>query len=290
MTVGELVAAFLRDRELGGRSAETLAFYRARLETLRPVWERAADSLALGDLQNCLAAAQTGKRGKPVGQSTRHHNANAITILQRWAVDNELIPKLWARKLPKPGVATRNRIPTDEETRALLRGARPDFVRMYNALRISGARPGELCRARIEDLRSDGKSRWIELEKHKTAAKTGRVRKIPIGAKFGAMVDRAVAQRTAGPIFTRRDGAAWTPQTLSAIFRRRRDRLGLSRELCLYLARHEAGTRIVMTSGIEQAARVLGHAPGSQVTARYSHLAIDYLGACQDAEPGAPDS
>lgn len=286
MTVGELVAAFLEDRRLGGKSTETLAFYRGRLDTLRPIWERGSETITLADVQRCLGAAETGKRGRPVGQSTRHHNANCVDILQKWAFDTELIPKLWARKIPKPGVASRQRIPTDDETRKMLRGARPDFVRIYNALRISGARPGELCRARIEDLRSDAKSRWIELNKHKTAAKTGKPRIIPIGQKLGAMIDRAAALRTSGPIFLKSDGQPWTPHSLSAVFRRRRNRLGLSRDLCLYLARHEAGTRITMTSGIEQAARVLGHAPGSSETSRYVKLQTDYLGACQDAEPG----
>jgi integrase len=289
MTVSELIAAFMADRQLRGAAPETLTFYRCRLKTLETLCgSRAADSLTVADCQAVLAAGELGARGKPVSQSTRHHNANALGILQAWAVDSDLIPKLWAKKLPKPGVASRERLPTEAETRAILKGARADFVRIFHALRRSGARPGELCRARIEDLRSDGRGRWIELAKHKTAAKTGKPRIIPIGSKLGAMIDRAVGARTSGPIFLRRTRpgkplSGWTPETLSAMYRRRRDAAGLPADLCLYLTRHEAGTRIVKTSGVEQAARCLGHAPGSRVTSRYVHLDVAYLGDCQDS-------
>jgi integrase len=287
--VAELIAAFLEDRRLGGAAAETIAFYRCRLRTLKELFgEREAGSLTLADCQAVLAAGELGRNGKPVSQSTRHHNANVLTILQTWAVDSDIISAKWAKKLPKPGVASRDRLPTEKETRALLKGARADFVRIFNALRMSGARPGELCRARIEDLRSDGSARWIELVEHKTRRKTGKARIIPIGAKLGAMIDRAAGARTEGPIFLRRTQpgkplAGWSPGTLTAMYRRRRDAAGLPADLCLYLTRHEAGTRIVKSAGIEQAARCLGHAPGSKVTSRYAHLDVAYLGQCQDS-------
>ena len=66
-----------------------------------------------------------------------------------------------------------------------------------------------------------------------------------------------------------------------ASYSRLRDLVGLPRDLVLYLARHECGTKICRERGIEFARRLLGHANIS-TTQRYMHLDDSELADAQD--------
>src|SRR5215467_14784505 len=103
------------------------------------------------------------------------------------------------RRFEKPRVAQRDRLPTAEETAAIVSRSSPEFRLIYSALRQCGARPGELCRATIADI--DRTANAIVLREHKTARKTGKPRRIPIGRKLGDLLNQAIAQRTEGPVF-----------------------------------------------------------------------------------------
>jgi integrase len=111
--------------------------------------------------------------------------------------------------------------------------------------------PGELCRATIADV--DRANRVITLKEHKTARKTGQVRRIPIGRKLGELLDQAIGDRTDGPVFLSPSGRVWNVGNLSRTYSRLRDQAGLPKDLVLYLARHECGTKICREKGIEYA-------------------------------------
>src|SRR5262249_16491928 len=121
----------------------------------------------------------------------------------------------------------------------------------------------------------------IVLKQHKTARKTGKPRRIPIGRKLGELLDQAIGGRQAGPIFLSPAGTAWSVSNLSRTYSRRRGLAGLPRDLVLYLARHECGTKICREKGIEYARRLLGHANIS-TTQRYMHLDERELAEAQD--------
>ena len=76
-------------------------------------------------------------------------------------------------------------------------------------------------------------------------------------------------------------GKAWRVENLSRTYSRPRDQAGLPRDLVLYLARHECGTRICRLKGIEYARRLLGHTNIS-TTQRYMHLDERELAEAQD--------
>jgi site-specific recombinase XerC len=117
----------------------------------------------------------------------------------------------------------------------------------------------------------DRANRVITLKVHKTARKTGQPRRIPIGRKLGELLDQAIDTRTEGSIFLSPAGKAWSVPNLSRTYSRLRDEAGLPRDLVLYLARHECGTKICREKGIEYARRLLGHTNIS-TTQRYMHL------------------
>ena len=170
-------------------------------------------------------------------------------------------------------------MPTPAETEAILARASPAFRLIYSALRQCGARPGELCRATIAEV--DRAACVITLKEHKTARKTGKPRRIPIGRKFGELLDQAIGNRTEGPVFLSPKGRQWKVANLSRTYSRLRDLARLPRDLVLYLARHECGTKICREKGIEFARRLLGHANIS-TTQRYMHLDDRELADAQD--------
>jgi site-specific recombinase XerD len=98
---------------------------------------------------------------------------------------------------------------------------------------------------------------------------------------LSALLDQAIGQRTEGPVFLSPAGKAWTVPNLSRTYSRLRDVAGLSRDLVLYLARHECGTKICGEKGIEYARRLLGHSNIS-TTQRYMHLDDRELADAQD--------
>ena len=118
------------------------------------------------------------------------------------------------------------------------------------------------------------------LKDHKTARKAGKPRRIPIG-KLGELLNQAIGGRQAGPTFLSPAGMAWTVPHLSRTYSRPRDNAGLPRDLVLYLARHECGTKICREKGIEYARRLLGHA-NIATTQRYMHLDDRELAEAQD--------
>jgi site-specific recombinase XerD len=95
------------------------------------------------------------------------------------------------------------------------------------------------------------------------------------------LLHQAIGTRTEGPIFLSPAGTAWTVPNLNRTYGRLRDNAGLPRDLVLYLARHEGGTKICRDKGIEYARRLLGHANIS-TTQRYMHLDDRELADAQD--------
>ncbi|HEY3967358.1 MAG TPA: site-specific integrase [Planctomycetaceae bacterium] len=257
------------------RSPATLGFYRTRLKRFREAYNsRDLATLTPLEIDEHLAVAGMG-----MSDSTKHHNVVALQRLQKFAIENKLIERPVFGKLEKPRVGRRDRVPTAAETAALLAQASPQFRLIYAALRQCGARPGELCRATIADV--DRVNRVITLKEHKTAHKTGQARRIPIGKKLGELLDQAIGTRMIGPVFLCPSGRAWQVANLSRTYSRLRDSAGLPRDLVLYLARHECGTKICREKGIEYARRLLGHTNIS-TTQRYMHLDEAELADAQD--------
>jgi len=274
MLIPELTEKFLAHCARN-RAPATLAFYRSRLKLFCERFnERELGTLTPLEIDEHLALAGAG-----MSDSTRHHNVVAVERLQKFALEHRLLDMPVFGKLEKPRIGQRDRLPTADETAAILTRSSPEFRLIYSALRQCGARPGELCRATIADI--DRTANAIVLKDHKTARKTGKPRRIPIGQKLAELIRQAIGDRQAGPIFLSPGRKGWSVQNLSRTYSRMRDQAGLPRDLVLYLARHECGTKICREKGIEYARRLLGHANIS-TTQRYMHLDEKELADAQD--------
>ncbi len=273
-TVAELAKKFIA-WNAEHRKPDTMKFYKSRLKRfVEHFGEREFSSLNQLELEEYFTEV-----GRKLANSTRKHNIVAFTTLQNWALKRKQIEAPVCGPLEKPPAGQRNRIPTRKENAVILRAANRQFRIIYQALRHCGARPGELCSAQISDLKED--ATVIVLEDHKTARKTGKPRRIPVGNKMRKWVRRGIGDRTEGPIFLSPRGKPWTTARLSQTFRRIRNKHGLKKDLVLYMTRHEFGTLATEKHGIHAASIMLGH---TQITTtqRYAHADEDKLRKLQD--------
>ena len=287
MTIAQLLAAF-DAFNVRHKADKTVRFYRSRLRLFSAKFgKRPIAQLRPLEIDEYLEAAGKGADGRELSPTTRRSNAVALTTLQSFALEQQLLKKPWFRKLKKPRANRRKRIPEPHEIAALLKKANPAFRLIYIALSQSGARPGELCAATIADVIRDDRPR-IELARHKTAEKTGRSRIIPLQGKFLATVLTAIGDRTSGPIFLSQHGQGWDVANLSSMHRKLRDAAGLPRDLVLYLARHRFATE-ALRAGVPMAdvSLLLGHAD-IKTTQIYSHRDATEVAGGQDKVPDLP--
>ena len=275
MQVAELVRRFLRWCE-PRRAASTVKHYRSRLRKLTTaLGDRELNEISPLELQEFLDTANTD-----MAPDTQRANIILLERLQRWAVEMRLLEQPILTRIEKPRGRRRERIPTDDEISKIHNAAGKPFRLVYSALRFTGARPNEICRATVADI--DQATNAIVLKDHKTAKKTGKARVIPIGANLQTVITESLGDRTEGHLFLTARGKPWTPNTLGAEFRRLRRQLSLADDLVIYLARHEFATRVVRKLGIYAASQALGHAD-IKTTQRYSHFELDDIRNAQEA-------
>lgn len=215
------------------------------------------------------------EHGEGLSDSTRRHNIASVERLQNFAIRFDYLKKPWVKRgdVKKPLMANRDTLPTLKETQQILsimsRHARP----IYRCLRLTGARPGELCIARIENLEGTPGEMVIVLGKdqHKTGGKTGMKRRILLSAAAEAIVREAIGDRTEGPIFLTSHRKPWIRDRLSREFRRCRNHFGISRRVVLYTTRHEAASLMIDAGAdISEVKVALGHTDIG-TTQRYVH-------------------
>ncbi len=263
------LAAWLSDIEQKHKPA-TVRFYRSRSRWIeQQLGDRDWTDLTSSQILRALDQANRFPDGRRKAPDTIRANTIAWEQFQGWAISTGRIErKIIEQMPPKPSGRQRDRLPSPVEVQQILDGAHEAFAAIYRALLLSGARPGELCRAQVSDYKAA--DNLIQLADHKTVGKTRRPRLIPVGATCRGIVEAAIGDRTDGPIFRTPTGQAWTTCKLSQSFRRRRTKLGLDRQLVLYSTRHKFATELCHAQGIEAAAAVLGHS-GLQTIRRYVH-------------------
>ena len=260
----------------------TVRFYTLGLKWVREKFgEREWADLKRDEVREALQDSKRKADGSLYAPDTQRRNTLAVNQLQKWAADQydcEIL--LRPKDLKKPAGRRRERIPTDEELDSLFLGARATaedglpptpYSRLevaFRSLAQSGMRPNELVRAKIKDLSPERD--LIVLKDHKTATKTGKSRRIPLGKTLRELVLVSIGERTEGPIWVDESGGPWTVCKLSSRFRALRDKLGLSTDLVLYSFRHWKGTQVARKYDIHAASIILGHSQIS-TTARYAH-------------------
>lgn len=297
MTIDTLINKFLQSCRRKDVSANTLRNYRSRLKQLSEHFSNKGDgreyqSIDREEFLDYLYAVNhwppdhKTKPGAEKSGSTQRLNIILLQLLHTYAADFHQLPTVLKKQdLEKPAVGERERIATDAEVAQILNLANSDWIRLYQSLRFTGARPGELISALIEKIDPPGPpfvNAVIVIDKHKTARKTGKPRKIPIGNHVAGIIAASIDGREAGPIFLDANGNPWNVPRASRIFRKIRDQLQLPREIVFYCTRHEFGSKVAATGGINTAKELLGHTD-IKTTQRYIHLSQQQLQQGQEA-------
>ena len=281
MTIAELVKEFLSFHRVLHK-AKTVKTYEDRLKLFVKLYGTMDINLINHKLltQFVEQASHSPKKNCRMSPTTIRMSITVVRNMLGFAFRRQYIalPITFDVRMPKDNM--RERIPTRREQRKLIKIAPRPFRRIFQALRLSGARPKELCEANIEDY--DLARHLIILIDHKTAFQTGKVRKIGVGQKLSHILRFAIGNRTSGPIFLTSKGNRWNTEVLSHKYAVLRDRVGLPKDLCLYAAtRHEHGTRMTNKHGIFAASQSLGHAD-IKTTMRYAHITDKQLKRNQD--------
>lgn len=141
----------------------------------------------------------------------------------------------------------------------------------------------ELYRMRIENL--DWKSRVIFVPDSKTPE--GR-RLVPMSRRVFELLRARCGTRTDGWLFPSKRAASGHLFSIDRLFREARERAGLPKELVLYCARHDYGTRVLMRTGnLAAVMETMGHRD-VKTAMHYQHPELKIVRAALDY--GTPDN
>lgn len=200
------------------------------------------------------------------GDSTRKMKAVSLHCAFNHCVKRGKIPHSPLRGFEVAPYHPREAVMGDADEAAIYAASSGEFRSILTALRETGARPGELCSARVQDYR-DGA---IVLREHKTD-RHRRPRVIYLTGSLRAEVEALVGSRTEGPIWRNSDGNPWRPDAILSRFKRLRKKLGLGPGCFPYAMRTRFASGAINDSGVNPAmvARLLGHADMSMLMRTY---------------------
>jgi integrase len=268
-TLEELIDAWL---EVAGPPGEqTRLVYRQYIKKhIAPtIGTVAVSKIRVEDLDRFYASLS--KYGLGPASVRKVHNIirGAMTQGVKWGwIPNNIAASARPPKVPKAVVMT----PTPSSVANVVRMAAdldPEVATYIRLAAVTGARPGEMCGLRWNDLRGDElaiERRVIKAEGGpmvKDLTKTDKTRRIPLDARtveflqahrqrleeraaaFGVVLDRDAYIFSDTP-----DGSApWRPDSTSRRFRTARDKAGLD-GVTLYSIRHQTATALI-DSGVD---------------------------------------
>jgi integrase len=178
----------------------------------------------------------------------------------------------------------------EEAERKLLAGAsackwRPRTRELFRdiviLMRDTGMRnERELFQMRIENL--DWKNRVIFVPDSKTPE--GR-RLVPMSGRVFEILRDRCAVRQEGWVFPSKRSASGHLRSICNLFRRARNTAGLPKELVLYCAQHDYGTRVLMRTGnLAAVMRTMGHRD-VKTAMHYQHPELEIVRAALDYRP-----
>jgi integrase len=178
----------------------------------------------------------------------------------------------------------------DEVERKLLAGAlacnwRPRTLRLFCdiviLMRDTGMRnERELFRMRIENL--DWQNRVIFVPDSKTPE--GR-RLVPMSSRVFEILQNRCQARQEGWVFPSKRSESGHLRSICNLFRKARNNAGLPKELVLYCARHDYGTRVLMRTGnLAAVMRSMGHRD-VKTAMHYQHPELEIVRAALDYRP-----
>jgi integrase len=193
---------------------------------------------------------------------------NIATAAFNFCIKRKRIAANPLQGIEKPRWERRKQVISPADSDALRDAATGAFADIFTALRETGARPSELCRAEVRHYR-DG---MIVLDKHKEDRHV-ETRTIHLTPELRARVEALIGSRTEGPIWRNTWGRPWKPNAIYKRFVQLRERHGLGDGVFPYAMRHRFASDAINESDANPAmvARLLGHANMDMLMRFYLH-------------------
>lgn len=175
--------------------------------------------------------------------TTRSDAAAVVKQAIKWAADQGRIPASPIDRIKVSRGEPRDHVISDAEYESILAAVwQQKFARrlvtsfrvVLIALRLSGCRPGEIARLKVEDF--DG-STWT-IREHKNKKKKRKPRVIYLCPCLVTLTRVAARGRESGPLFLAGDGRGWKYSDMRLRFQRLRAKAKASPECVLYSFRH----------------------------------------------------
>lgn len=229
---------------------------------VQPWWNRDAKSLRWPDVENVLAT-------KEWNATTQAGHLIALRGCLRWAEKTRLLEPNPIPHISIPRYTTRQNALTAKQVAELLKHAGPLEPILW-ALSVTGARPGELIGATVDQCDRDGTA--VRLKESKVGRRVvwfpPRCRKRIAGFR---------RERDSGPLFPDPDGGRWRQTRFNKEFRAARTAAKLPTWATPYSLRHTWITerlRGKKKMTMDDVARLAGTSV-SMIARTYSHLSDD---------------
>jgi len=206
-------------------------------------------------------------------QSTKRQAVTCIKRVANWGFEEGYLSEIprGIRSLKRPKMARREVVVESDQHAALMKATDDTFRLFLEAMRETGARPGEIRRVTANDIDVD-RGIWI-LDEHKTRKKTDKPRVIYLTPRMVELSKMLMTRNPDGPIFRNSRGLPWTANAVRCRMRRLREKLNLPAGTVAYSYRHAFATD-GLTNGvpIAEMAELLGHSDTKMLAEHYAHL------------------
>jgi integrase len=234
---------------------------------------------------------QPGRKPVKWGEGSKRNCVQGLSAAFNWAARSGLILKNPLTGIEKPGAASRgaeslvgrNAKEIQENHRRILAAAPPSYRPFIQALKDTGARPGEIAAATAADFRPEmgafvfhkESTRRLEQFAHKTAKRKDRV--IFLAGETLDHVRSLTGIYPSGPLFRRAGDRPFGKVHIVDRFAKLRKQLGMP-SLTGYSYRHTFATELLKAGmDVDTLAELMGNSP-LVIRQHYSHLLADATG------------
>ena len=278
-----LVAEWLLDLQVMGRSARTLAWYREKMDTFTGQSGAVTlDQLTAFTLKQHLADRQA--RG--LADNTVHGAFQVVKGFAAWAARENYPVDPSVLRVRAPKVAQKEPEAYNQaQVQAVLKSVASGWGDMAIKLLLgTGMRLGELCALTLEDIEDDGAAVTLKVRRGKGA----KFRRVPVSSRLRRelvrYVNRHRPETNSDRILVLNDGRPAEVRTVQELLKRVRGRVGFP--VHAHGFRHTFATEYLRNGGeIERLRRILGHTTYVMVM-RYVHL--DKGDLCRDFDLRSP--
>ncbi len=274
--IAPLVREWLAELKVMGRSEQTIAWYRQKMDYYleREGGPATLDGLTSGEVKRLLGCLID----RHLAPNTIHGFFEVVRALANWALRegfpvDPAVVRMRPPKVPVTELETYN----SAQQQAMLAAAAPGWPSLAVQILLgTGMRVGELAALTVEDYESDGDVGFLKVRKSKGA----KFRRVPISARLRREVDRYLnryrGEGETNRLLLRADGEPVRIVTVGYLLKRIKLRVGF--KVHAHKFRHTFATEYLRNGGdIERLRRILGHSSYVMVM-RYLHLDKGDLG------------